>query len=148
MKQSKATQNKGNTRERRHDISANQTPGGYKFAPLVAMSTRASEPARARLLWAILSLVLPVTFGHTTACRSPALVFSATIHFAIKYSAPCSAVLRHSPSSWAAVVHWSALVPKALRSYRKHTLFPGPPHSPRPPPFLRTSRTSVYCTSI
>ena len=32
----------------------------------------ASEAARARLLWPILSLVLPVTFGHTTACRSPA----------------------------------------------------------------------------
>ena len=50
-------------------------------------------------------MVLPVTFGHTTACRSPALVFSAPIHFAMKCSAPCSAVLRHSPSSWAAVVH-------------------------------------------
>ena len=38
----------------------------------------ASEPARARLLWAILPLVLPVTFGHTTACRSPALTFSGS----------------------------------------------------------------------
>ena len=37
----------------------------------------ASEPARTRLLWDILSLVLPVTFGHTTACRGPALTFSA-----------------------------------------------------------------------
>ena len=120
--------------------SANQTPGGYKFAPLVASqqgradqrkgertSTRASGPAQARLLWATLFLVLPVTFGHTTAYRSPALVFSATIHFAMKCSAPCSAVLRHSPSSWAAVVHWSALMPKAL------TLFPGPLHKPAPP---------------
>ena len=34
------------------------------------LSTVTSEPARARLLWAILSLVLPVTCGHTTACRS------------------------------------------------------------------------------
>ena len=34
----------------------------------------AREPGRTRLLWAILSLVLPVTFGHTTACRSPALL--------------------------------------------------------------------------
>ena len=53
-----------------------------------------SEPARARWLWAILSLVLPVTFGHTTACRSPALAFSAVFHFAMKRSAPCSAALR------------------------------------------------------
>ena len=85
-------------------------------------STRASEPARARLHWAALSLVIPVTFGHTTACRSPALAFSAANHFAMKCSAPCSAVLCHSPSSWAAVVHWSALMPKALRSSRKHPI--------------------------
>ena len=33
----------------------------------------ASEPARgARLLWTTLSLVLTVTFGHTTPCRVPA----------------------------------------------------------------------------
>ena len=48
----------------------------------------ASEPARARLLWAILSLVLPVTFG--TVCRSPALALAAAIHFAMKCSASCS----------------------------------------------------------
>ena len=102
----------------------------------------ASKPARARLLWAILSLVLPVTFGHTTACRSPALIFSAAIHFAMKCSAPCAAVLRHSASSWAAVVHWSALMPKAVRSSRKHPIhsFSWPPHSPRPPTIFRTSR--------
>ena len=80
--------------------SANQTPGGYKFAPLVASQQgRASEPARARLLWGILSLVLPAKFGHTTACRSPALAFSAAINFAMKCSAPCSAVLRHCLSA-------------------------------------------------
>ena len=66
---------------------------------------RASEPARARLLWAILSLVLPVTFGHTIACRSSGLAFSATIQFIMKCSASCSAVLRHSLSSWAAAKH-------------------------------------------
>ncbi|CAM9787777.1 unnamed protein product, partial [Ascophyllum nodosum] len=98
-------------------------------------STRASEPARARLLWAILCLVLTVTFGRTTACRSPALVFSATIHFSMKCSTPCSAVLRHCPSSWTAVVHRSALMPKALRSSRKHPIhsFPWPPTQPAPP---------------
>ena len=82
----------------------------------------ASKPARARSLWAIPSLVLPATFGRTTACRSPALALSAAIHYAMKRPAPCSAVLRHSPSSWAAVVRWSALVPKALRSSRKHLI--------------------------
>ena len=98
-----------------------------------------SESARARSLWAILSLVLPVTFGHTTAYRSPALTFSAAIYFAMKRSTPCSADLRHSHLSWAAViivymviVHWSALIPKALRSSRKHLIhsFPGPPTQP------------------
>ena len=106
--------------------SANQTPGGYKFAPLVAsLLWRATQ---ARLLWTILSLVLPVTFGHTTAYRSPALAFSAAINFAMKCSTSCSAVLRHFSSSWAAAVHWSALMPKALRSFRNtpSTLFPGP----------------------
>ena len=90
------------------------------------------EPARTRLLWAFLSLVLPVAFGHTTACRSPALIFSAGIRFAIKRFTPCSAVLRHSPSSWAAVVRWSALIPKALRSSKRHPLYPfsWPPTQP------------------
>ena len=95
----------------------------------------ASEPARARLLWAILSLVLPITFGHTTACRSPALIFPAVINFAMKRSAPYSAVLRHSLSSWAAVVHRSALIPKALKSSRKHLIHPFSwlPTQPAPP---------------
>ena len=78
---------------------------------------------------------LPVTFGHTTAYRSPALVFSATIHFALKYSAPSFAVLRHPPSSWAAVVHWLAFMSKALRSTRKRPIpsFSWPPTRPAPP---------------
>ena len=44
--ENEAKQNKRNTRERRHDIlSANQTPGGHKFAPLVASQQgRANEP--------------------------------------------------------------------------------------------------------
>ena len=70
------------------------------------------------MLWAILSLVLPVTFGHTTACRSPALVFSAAIHFAMKCSAPCSAVLRHSPSSWAAVFY-TYVVANPVRGHKE-----------------------------
>ena len=95
----------------------------------------ASVPARARLNWAILSLVLPVTFRHTTTCRSSALDFSAAIHFAMKRSAPYSAVLRHFTSSWATVVHWSALMPKALMSSRKHPIhfLPCPLTQPAPP---------------
>ena len=96
----------------------------------------ARESARDRLLWDILSLVLPVTFGHTTVCRSSALAFSAVTHLTVKCSTPCPAVLRHSPSSWAAAVHWSApLMPKALRSFRKHPIhsfFYPPPPQPAP----------------
>ena len=54
----------------------------------------------------------------------------------IQFPAPCSTVLNHSPSPWAAVVHWSALMPKALRSSRKHPIyssFPWPPKQPAPP---------------
>ena len=107
--------------------------------------TIVNEHARARLLWAILSLVLPFTFRHTAACYNPDMAFSAAINFAMKRSAPFSAVLRHFLSSWAADVHWSALMPKALRSSRKHPIhsFPAPPRSPRPPRILRTSRTSA-----
>ena len=115
--------------------SANQIPGGYKFAPLVASQIWRANQHEPVCIWAILSLVLRVTFGHTTACRSLALASSAVIHFTMKYFAPCSAVLRHSPSSWAAVVHWSALMPKALRSSRKHRIhsFSWPSTQPAPP---------------
>ena len=100
----------------------------------------ASEPAQTHLLWAIiLSLALPVRFGHNTTSVVHAVVlpstFSTAIHFDMNRSAPCSAVLRHSPSSWAAVVHWSALIPKALRSSRKHPInsFSWSPTQPAPP---------------
>ena len=99
------------------------TPGGYKFAPrLVKHLYRAmlSEPARTRLVWANLLFVLPVTFGHTSACLSQAFNSFAAIRFTLKRPAPCSAVLRHSTLSWGAVVHCSALMPKALRSSKKH----------------------------
>ena len=50
---------------------------------------------------------------------------------------PSSTVLRHYTSSWAAVVHWSALMPKALRSSKKHPhplfFLPPPPHTARAP---------------
>ena len=115
--------------------SENQTPGGYKFAPLVASQQGRVNQHEPTCFGLILSLVLPVTFGYTTACRSPALAFSAAIHFAMKCSVPCSAVLRHPPSSWAAVVHWSTLMPEALRSSRKHSThsFSWPPTQSTPP---------------
>ena len=112
--------------------SANQTPGGHKFAPLVASRQgRANqhEPA-------CFGLSSPWSFPSRSGIplHSPALFFSAAIHFAMKRSAPCSAVLRHPPPSWAAVVHWSALMPKALRSSRKHPIhyFSWPPKQPAP----------------
>ena len=94
-----------------------------------------SEPGRARLLWAILSLVLPVMVGYPTACCSPVLAFSAMIQFTMKRSSPCSAVLHHYPSSWAAVFHCWALMPRVLRSSRRHPIhyFSCPPHAAHAP---------------
>ena len=60
----------------------------------------------------------------------------------MKRSAPCATVLCHLPSSWAAVVHWSALIvhwsalmPKTPRSSREYLIhsFPSPPTQPAPP---------------
>ena len=56
-----AKRTKGNTRERHHDICKPNAQRIQVRAPC-GWSTRASESARARLLWAILSLVLPVRF--------------------------------------------------------------------------------------
>ena len=54
---------------------------GHALKRILVRATVASKPVRARLLWATLSLALPVTFGHIAACRSAALALSATIHF-------------------------------------------------------------------
>ena len=117
--------------------SANQTPGGHKFAPL-----EASQQGRAnRHEPACFGLSYPWSFPSRSAIPlhaavvHPALFFSATIHFAMKCSAPYSAVLRYPPSSWDAVVHWSALMTKPLRSSRKHPIhsFSWPPTQPAPP---------------
>ena len=118
--------------------SANKTKNARRIQvrATCGLSAMASEPGRARLLlWVILYLVLPVTFGYTNACRSPALAFSTAIHFAMERSASYSAILCHSPSSWAEVVHWSALIPKALRSSRRRPIysFSCPPTQPAPP---------------
>ena len=101
------------------------------------------------LFWAILLLDLPITFGHPTAGRSPGLALSAAIPFAMKHSAPCSADLRSSALSTAAVVvHRSTLIPEALSSEvlqetRQPLFFLPPPSNPRHPVVLRTSRTSA-----
>ena len=115
--------------------SANQTPGGHKFAPLVASQHgRANQDERA-----CFGLYSPWPFQSRLGIPLHAVVqpcfFQQMVHFAMKSSAPCSAVLRHSPSSWAAVIHWSALMPKALRSSRKHPIhsFSWPPTQPAPP---------------
>ena len=107
-------------------------PGEYKFAPLVASQQgRANqhEPTCFRLPfpWPFPSRSCILLHAVVSALAS-----SAAIHFAMKCSAPCSAVLRHYPSSWAAVVHWSAFMPKALRSSKKH-----PVHSFSCPPLTQ-----------
>ena len=135
----KTKKNKTNVTPEKYDTtSANQKPGVHKFAPLVPsqQEERANQHEPACFGTAVLSLALPVTFGHTTACRTPALDFSAATHFTMKKcSAPCSTVLRHSPSSWATVVHCSALMSKALKSSKKQPIhsFSCPPTQPAPP---------------
>ena len=117
--------------------SVNQSPGGYKFAPLMASQHNDERTSTSPLALGYLLLLGPSRHvrAYESACRSPALSFSAAIHFAMKCSAFCSAVLRHPPSSWTAVVHYLALVPKALRSSKKHHIhsFPWPPTQPAPP---------------
>ena len=85
----------------------NKTPGGCKFAPLLAnqLLWRANQHEHA---WFGLSSPqsLPSRSGmHNSVCRSPALAFSTAIHFAMKRPAPRSAVLCHHSSSWAAIFH-------------------------------------------
>ena len=112
--------------------AANQMPEGYKFAPLVTHQQRRVLQPEKRLLWTTLSLILPLPLAS--------LNFLCSDSFLMKCSAPCSAVLCHSPSlSWAAVVHWSALMVKALRSSRKYPIhsiswLPTQPVPLTPPP--------------
>ena len=64
----KRSQNKTNVTPEKGDMpSANQTPRGYSTSSRhLWLVNYVERTARARLLWAILSLVLLVTFGHTT----------------------------------------------------------------------------------
>ena len=87
-------QNKRNIIERQHDIRPEDTSLRHLWLVNYGNQTSTSPLALGYPL-----LGLPRHLRHTTACRSPALAFSSAIHFAMKRSAPCSAVLRHSPSS-------------------------------------------------
>ena len=115
---------------------ANQTPGEYNFALFVASQQGRTNQHK------------PVCFGRSShwsfSLRSGIPLYAVvrpwpslqqTNHSAMKCSTLCSAVLRYSPSSWAAVIHWSALMPKAVRSSRKqpHPLFFLVPHATRNP---------------
>ena len=110
------------------------------------------------ILFLIRFIILPFDAVHILRfacqfCMPKSSPCSVAITFTNNRSAPCSAVLRHSPSSWAPVVHWSTLIPKALRSSRKHPIhfsFLCPPAQPAQsaPSGQRTSRTpAVSCPS-
>ena len=103
--------------------SANQTPGGYKFAPLVA-----SQQGRA-------NQHEPACFGVSSPWSFPSrsgIRLRVIVQPWLSLQRP---ILRHSPSSWAAVIHWSALMPKALRWSRKYLIhsFSWLPTQPAPP---------------
>ena len=96
-------QNKRNARERQYDIRP--------------------EDTSSRHLWLI-------NYGEGTSTSPLALGYPllGPSHYVWAYyciSTPCSVVLRHSPSFWAVIVHWSALMPKALKVIQEtpHLLF-------------------------
>ena len=132
----KTKQNKTNvTPEKEVRTSANQTPGGHKFAALVASQQGRANQHEPTCFGLSSPWSFPSRWGIPLHAVVQPCFFFAAINFAMKYSTPCSPVLRHSPSSWAAVLHWSALMPKALRPSRKHpihSLF-CPPIEPAPP---------------
>ena len=143
-KYTKTKQKKTNVPLKKDDMSsANQTPGGYKFASLVASQLwRANQHEHASF-----EMSSPWMFPSRSGILLHAVVQAAAIYFAINGSAPCSTVLHHFPSSWAAAVHWSALMSESLRCLGNipSTHFPAPPRSPRPPPFFRTYAYRQSC---
>ena len=104
--------NEGPRPQRKHkDVmtSANQAPGGHKFAPLVASQQGRANQHEPACFGVPSPWSFPSRSGIPLHAVVQPLFFSAAIHFAMKCSAPCSAVLRHSSSSWAAVVHWLSI---------------------------------------
>ena len=152
MKTQRRKRNKTNvTPEKNNTTYANQTPGVYKFAPLAASQLWQANQHEPAYFGLSTSWSFPSRSGHMTACCSPALGFSAAIHLAMKCSAPRAAVLRHSPSSWAPVVHWWSLMPKALRSSRKfpiHSLSWPPTQPATPTNFLSIAHFGSLVSSM
>ena len=116
-------QNKRNTRERRHN-TCKPNARRIRVRATCDSSTMTIEPAQARLLWDILSLVLPVTFGYTgllyAVVQSWLSLRRSIWSFATKRSVPR---FRHSaPFSLVLLgcsrLHWSALMPKVSLANR------------------------------
>ena len=138
----KQNKNKRNTKERRHGIFCKPNARRIQVCTLVA-GQQWHERTNTSPLALGHPLVGPSRHDRTYYIQSsPGFCCSGQLRH--ETSRPLFHRLRHSTSSWAVVVHWSALMPKALGSSRKHhiTIFPGPRCSPRPSPILRTSRTS------
>ena len=110
------------TNKNENETEQNITKNVYKLAPLLA--NRLSRADQHENAFFGLSSICPSRHVriYKTAYRSPALAFSAVIQLTMKGSAPCSSVLRHSPSSWVTVLYWSALLLKTLRSSRRHSV--------------------------
>ena len=83
-----------------------KTPGGIQVRAPCGLSTiMASETARARLHWAIISVVLPVTFGHAYCMPYFSLVFLCTDPFRHKSLRLLFRRLALFLSCWAEVAH-------------------------------------------
>ena len=141
----KTKQNKTNvTPEKDAMASANQTPGGWKFAPLVA-----SQQGRA-------NQHEPACFGLSSPWSIPSRS-AICLHAVVQPWLPLQRLILpwNDPPL---IPPFCAILPRpglqlitGRRWCRKFwgrpgntpsTLFPGPQHSPRPPPILRTPRTS------
>ena len=114
--------------------SANQTPGGYRFAPLVA-----SQPGRA-------NQHEPAWFGLSSPWSFPSSRSGIPLHAVVKpwlplqrsRSAPFSLVLGCSRPLVGVDADISEVVQET-----PHLLFILAPHTGRAPPVLQTSRTSA-----
>ena len=128
-----AKQNKGNTREKTS----------------WHLQTKRAEDTSSRHLWLVnkgeRTSTSPLALGcpllgpsrHVPAyhCMPSSLGFLCNDPFRHVMFRPLFCRSASFPSSWGAVVHWLALMPKALRSSRKHPIhsFPWPPTQPAPP---------------
>ena len=139
------------TNKNENETKQNITKNVYKLAPLLA--NRLSRADQHENAFFGLSSICPSRHVriYTTACRSPAVAFSAVNQLTMKHSAPCSSVLRHSPSSWVTVLYWSSLLLKTLRSSRRHSAqyFSCPPHTASSPiPLPNTTQFDSLVSSM